>query len=102
MLKTITRTLDVGKWRVGIDGGYDVDAVKLRGMRNRDFPLLRVEKDEFLSRCQRSPDGTIDNSVVIRGVPVAYMVEAGKVWLWPSPAHQWTIAIDLHKRGAKE
>lgn len=97
--KTIERTLEVGKWRLRVDGGHDVTAVRLKGMRNRAHPLYKVEPEEFLSRCIKTPDGKISESTVTRGVPVCYKEEAGMVCLWPSPAHQWIIEIDLHKRG---
>ena len=97
--KTVERTLDVGKWRLKIDGGYDTVAVALKGLRNRRFPLLKVEPAEFNSRCMCDPDGKIKDDAVLRGVPSCYKEEGGMISLWPSPAHQWIIQIDLSKRG---
>ena len=97
--KSVERTLDVGKWRVRGEGGYDVAAVFLKGLRARRFPLMKVEPAEFNARCMCDPDGKIKDDAVLRGVPSCYKEEGGMISLWPSPAHQWTIQIDLTKRG---
>ena len=97
--KSVERTLDVGKWRVRGEGGYDVAAVFLKGMRNRRFKLIKVDATEFDEKCMKSSDGKVKDDAVLRGVPYFYKEEGGMISLWPSPAHQWTIQIDLTKRG---
>ena len=96
--KTIQRPLDTGKWKIGYDPGYEVIAVSLVGMRNRPYPLTRITREEFQSRCMKGPGGEFENNVVVRGTPHWYAIEGHCVCLNPSPAHAWTIKIDLAKR----
>ena len=96
--KTIQRPLDTGKWKIGFDGGYEVLGVSLVGLRNRPYNLTKISKEEFQSRCMKGPGGDFENSVVVRGTPHWYAVEGHCVYLNPSPAHAWTIKIDLAKR----
>ena len=96
--KSIERVLDVGKWRLKTEGGYEVMGVWLKGLRNRMHCLLKVEPAEFDSRCMKDPDGKVKEDSVLRGVPVCYKEEGGMICLWPAPAHQWGIRIDLTKK----
>lgn len=96
--KTIERVLDVGKWKLGVEAGHDVLGVYLKGMRNRPFPLMSVNREQFAERTTRKLNGTFDNEAVLRGVPVCYWHDGQSIHLWPAAAHQWTLRIDLAKR----
>ena len=96
LIKTTTKQLDVGKWRMGVN--EPVVGVRLRGMRNRTHPLLAVPKEQFTARLMKRPNGEIVDPAVLRGVPSTYYQEGMFLMIWPSPAHTWTIEIDTIKK----
>ena len=91
----INRDLPVGKWKIGITPGYEVENVCLRGLRDRPYPLMRVEKEDFFARTPKDHSG---DPIVIQGTPTCYAHDGQTVLIWPSPRHQWKIQIDLNKR----
>ena len=96
MIKTVTKPLETGKWRLAI--ADKVVAVRLVGMRNRSHPLFSLPKDEFHARLMKRPNGEITDPAVLRGIPNSYYQEGQFLMLWPSPAHNWSIEIDTVKR----
>ena len=96
MIKTVTRNLDVGKWRMNVP--EQVVGVRLKGMRNRAHPLLQVPKEQFTARLMKRPNGEVVDPAVLRGVPSTYYQEGTFLMIWPSPAHTWTIEIDTIKK----
>lgn len=97
-ITAIEKTIEVGRWKIGIQPGQQVLGVSLKGMRNRWHKLAAVPFKEFTARCMVDPDGKIRDDAVTRGVPTCYTFDAYNVCLWPSPAHRWTIRIELEKR----
>jgi hypothetical protein len=98
--KLISKELSPGKWKVGIDAGYEAVAVSLKGMRGRLTPLITIDEKEFTSRHPKGPDGKWEDSqFVLRGVPVAYHQYGHVIMLWPAPLHEWNIEITAVKRG---
>lgn len=97
--KTIDRDLEVGQWKLGLDDGkghYELESVHLIGLRNRPFPLMRVDADEFKNRVPFDAKGSpVESPFAMRGVPVAYYAYGTRVFLWPAPAHKWTIRLSL-------
>ena len=100
--KLFTKKLEIGQFKVGIQGGggFEVAAVSLKGMRNRPFPLRKIGLTEFLTRCGRKTvDGRPEEpEVILRGMPSLYALWGQLIYLWPAPLHQWTIEVRLRKR----
>ena len=94
----IQRPLDTGKWKVGIKPGREVVSVSLVGMRNRPYPLSKITKEEFQSRCMRGPTGAFEDNIVTRGTPHWYYFDGAVIHLNPSPAHQWTLQVELRDK----
>lgn len=92
----IVKELDVGKWRLQVGG--EVIGVSLRGMRSRAHPLVKTDNKDFQSRLMKRPNGEVTDPAVLRGVPTTYCQEGPYLMLWPSPAHRWTIEIDVVKK----
>ena len=98
-MATIEKHLDVGKWRIQVSG--EITGVFLKGMRGRRHPLVRTDKADFSSRLMKRPNGEVTDPAVLRGTPSMYCHEGPWLMLWPSPAHQWTIEIEVIRK-AKE
>ena len=96
--KTIQKHIDVGKWKIRVDSTYEAVDVRLKGMRNRHIGLIRLPQEDFRSRFSRNPDGSAKDDAVLRGVPMYWHFEAQTVQIWPAPAHQWDIEIDLRPK----
>ena len=91
-MTTLTKQLDVGKWRLGVAG--EVTGVRIVGMRNRTHPLIKISNAEMQTRLMKRPNGEVTDPAVLRGVPSAFAQEGKFLMLWPSPAHTWSIQID--------
>ena len=96
--KTIQKHIDVGKWKIRVDSTYDAVDVRLKGMRNRHIQLIRLDADDFRARFSRDPDGKAKEDWALRGTPMYWHFEAQTVQLWPAPAHQWDVEIDLRPK----
>ena len=96
--KTIQKHIDVGRWKIRVESTYEPTDVRLKGMRNRHIQLLRLNQDEFRSRFSRNDDGTAKEDAVLRGTPTFWHFEAQTVQIWPAPAHQWDVEIDLRPK----
>lgn len=96
VIKTIVKPLEVGKWRMSVSG--EVTGVRIVGMRNRAFPLVRIPNSEFQTRLMKRPNGEVADPAVLRGMPTTYAQEGLFLMLWPSPAHTWSIEIDTLKK----
>lgn len=101
--KTISRSLDGGKWKIGVDPGWDVLGVNLIGLRARPWPLMPIDHKTFCDYVKPEP-GTSrfpDRPLTVQGIPVGYLHYGHIVHLWPVPRHQWKIEIKLRKREKK-
>jgi hypothetical protein len=97
MRKIVTRNLKVGQWRIQLSheiGGHEVEGVFLKGNRNRPWPIIQVSEEEFF---KRFPADQPDESV-LRGIPSMWVQRGSLLYLWPSPAHEWTLEIRMIKR----
>lgn len=101
--KTYTRTLEVGKWKVGLGtdcSGWGVVNVSLKGLRNRAWPLIGMNKTEFEQlagkvRDPEIPSAAYQTATHLRGTPSRWCQDGNVVCLWPCPTHKWTIEISL-------
>ena len=102
--RVLEKTLEVGQWKIGFDsakGRYVPGGVYLIGMRNRPFPLLRTDVDEFKTRMPFDRNGNpVESPFVLRGVPVAYYSYSNVIYVWPAAAHRWRLQIKLRERKA--
>lgn len=94
----IERKLDPGKFRIPLPHGVDVEAVSLKGMRKRSWPLMHISVDELKKRMPTDLDGTMVSVEALCSVPVAYARQGPWVLVWPAPRHEWTVEIDITKR----
>ncbi len=95
------KKLEPGKWRFQIPGGMNVTGVRIRGMRNRAFPLNLLDRQDFHSRLMKRANGEVSEAAILRGVPTAYLVEGPWLMIWPAPAHSWEIEYDLSPKEGK-
>ena len=93
-LKTVTKKLEPGKWRIGIAAGHEVIEVRLLGMRRRWFHLNAIEKADFHSRLMKRPNGEVSDATILRGAPAVYIQDGPWLMIWPAPAHAWTLQFD--------
>lgn len=98
MFKTIERHIDVGKWQMKVETGHDVTAFRLKGQRNRPIELRHLPTDEFRAHLSYSPDGKVKEDAILRGMPLYWHSIGNTVQIWPAPAHQWDIEIDLRPK----
>lgn len=90
-MRTIQKKLDPGKWRIKLVSGHVV-SVRLIGMRDRRHFLNEWPKSDFYAHCRNS------DTVVNRGVPLAWFQEGPWLLIWPSPAHEWQIEYDIQEK----
>jgi len=88
----------VGKWKIRIDSTTEATDVRLKGARNRHIQLLRLQADDFRALFSRDPDGKAKEDAVLRGTPTYWHFEAQTVQIWPAPAHQWDVEIDVRPK----
>lgn len=98
MEKTIERHIDVGKWQMKVEAGHDASGVRLKGQRNRHIELKQLPTEEFRSYLNYAPDGKVREDSILRGMPIYWHFIGNTVQIWPAPAHQWDIEIDLRPK----
>ena len=96
--KTIERHIDCGKWRMRIEGGMEATDVRLKGARNRRIGLLKLDNADFRARLPRTPEDKVREDMVLRGVPLYWNFYGTEVQIWPAPAHEWDIEIDVRPK----
>lgn len=87
-METISRTIEPGKWRIKLKRGHVV-SVRLVGMRQRRHFLNEWSRNDFYAH-QKS-----EESVLLRGVPLAWLQDGPYLMIWPSPAHEWQMEYDM-------
>ena len=95
--RTIERTVEPGKWRIGTEPGAEVLRVFLKGQRNRPWELTRMPDKEFDTYIRRIPNGNATDNVVLRGVPSRWKTEGHIVCIWPAPQHEWKMQFEIRK-----
>lgn len=99
--KIVEKKLPPGKRRFHLveSSGYELEAVYLKGMRSRPWPITRVDEKTFHERCPKDEHGhPIRDGIFMHGLPQIFWQHGWMIYLWPAPSNEWTIQFHLRKK----
>ena len=86
--------LEVGRDSIGLPHGFGNPAeVWITDIRRRKILLSRLTREKFDEQGRSYRVGRNDEPVHLRGMPIHYKVQDGQLFLWPVPAHAWTVCV---------
>ncbi len=100
MTKIVERKCPIGKWRFVFRDimNHEVIGVSLKGQR-RPWPLWEISKEQFLERVPKDQNGNpYEAATTLWSVPTMYMHEGQYIYIWPAPAHEWTLQLELKEK----
>jgi len=101
-MKTIEKKLTPGEWKLHIQEayGHNIISVGIKGMRDRTWPLFRVDEKSFRERHGVNDQGELreDGPALLRGMPTSYMMDGLKLYLWPAPLNEWVLHIEAERK----
>jgi len=101
-MKTIEKKLIPGEWKLHIQEayGHTITMVGIKGMRDRTWPLNRLDEKTFREQHGVNDRGELreDGPALLRGVPNSYMMDGLKLYLWPAPHSEWVLHIEAERK----
>lgn len=99
--KIVEKRLPPGKRKLQVQEihAHELTGVHLKGMRDRSWPITRVDEKTFFERCPKDEHGhPMADGVFMHGVPQMFWQHGWNIYLWPAPSNEWTIQFRLKRK----